>query len=92
MPGLVGSGTLYVHPVWIFWYESMVIHSAEVCKNVIMSDSAREVYQTRIFVTVHIECCLAGESLGMKLLSKYCCRCEDVIKLELHDRVCENDT
>jgi len=59
-----------------------------VCKNVIMSYSTKAIYHTRIFVTVYIECYLAGKALGMKLLRKYSCRCEDVIKLELHDRGC----
>jgi len=55
-----------------------------------LSDSAKLIYQTRIFATVHMECYLAGKSLGMKLLRKYCLRCGDVIKLELHDRGCED--
>jgi hypothetical protein len=55
-----------------------------------MYDSKKQIYQTRIFVTVLIECYLAGKSLGVKLLRKYCCRCEDVIKLELRDRGCED--
>ena len=35
---------------------------------------------------------LTGKILGMKLLRKYCCRCEDVIKVELHGRGCEDVT
>jgi len=63
-------------------------HDVHKGRVVALDQKTIEMYQTRIFVTVHIEYYLAGKPLGMKLLRKYCRRCEEVIKLESHDRGC----